>query len=166
MNGTYYSLFYLVRHCYHVITFVLENWVTIARIYVICININKSSILLLFNLDLWRKMYWRGIGSKWKIHLIICLNILQLSTILLVLFRAKFACILTISNPVFRWESCKGSEWESVKKCLRLCKDAETRSWTRGWLQLASHQSWHTHEACRGAKESCQLLHYRTKVLG
>ena len=25
------------------------------------------------------------------------------------LFRAKFACILTIRNPVFRWESCKGS---------------------------------------------------------
>ena len=57
-----------------------------------------------------------------------------LSTILLALFRAKFACILAISNPVLRWESCKGSEWESLKKCSRLCKDAETRSWTRGWL--------------------------------
>ena len=32
-----------------------------------------------------------------------------LSTILLALFRTKFACILTISNPVFRRESCKGS---------------------------------------------------------
>ena len=32
-----------------------------------------------------------------------------LSTILLALFRAKFACILAISNPVFMWESCKGS---------------------------------------------------------
>ena len=31
------------------------------------------------------------------------------STILLALFHAKFACILAISNPVFRWESCKGS---------------------------------------------------------
>ena len=49
----------------------------------------------------------------------------------------KFACILAINNPVFRWESCKGSEWESVKKCSRLCKDAETRGWnsqvTRNW---------------------------------
>ena len=53
---------------------------------------------------------------------------------MLALFRAKFACILAISNPVFRWESCKGNEWESVKKCSRLCKDAETRGWTRGWL--------------------------------
>ena len=38
------------------------------------------------------------------------------------LFRAKFACILAISNPVFRWDSCKGSEWDSVKKCSRVCK--------------------------------------------
>ena len=47
---------------------------------------------------------------------------------------AKFACILAISNPIFRWESCKGSEWENVKKCSRLCKDAETHGWTCGWL--------------------------------
>ena len=33
-----------------------------------------------------------------------------LSIILLALFRAKFACISAISNPVFRWDSCKGSE--------------------------------------------------------
>ena len=38
------------------------------------------------------------------------------------LFRAKFACISAISNPVFRWDSCKGSEWVSVKKCSRVCK--------------------------------------------
>ena len=52
-----------------------------------------------------------------------------LSTILLALFRAKFACILAISNPVFRWESCKGSVWESVKKCSRLCKEAGAHDW-------------------------------------
>ena len=49
-----------------------------------------------------------------------------LSTILLALFHAKFACILAISNPIFRWESCKGSVWEGGKKCSRLCKNAET----------------------------------------
>ena len=38
------------------------------------------------------------------------------------LFRAKFACISVISNPVFRWDSCKGSEWDNVKKCSRVCK--------------------------------------------
>ena len=45
-----------------------------------------------------------------------------LSTILLALFRAKFGYISAISNPVFRWDSCKGSEWDSVKKCSRVCK--------------------------------------------
>ena len=41
---------------------------------------------------------------------------------MLALFRAKFACISVISNPVFRWDSCKGSEGDSVKKCSRVCK--------------------------------------------
>ena len=52
-----------------------------------------------------------------------------LSIISLALFRVKFACILAISKPVFRWDSCKGSEWESVKKCSRLCKETGTRDW-------------------------------------
>ena len=38
------------------------------------------------------------------------------------LFRAKFACISAISNPIFRWDFCKSSEWDSVKKCSRVCK--------------------------------------------
>ena len=33
-----------------------------------------------------------------------------LSTILLALFYAKFACNSAFSNPVFRWVCCKGSE--------------------------------------------------------
>ena len=45
------------------------------------------------------------------------------------LFRVKFACILAISNPVFRWKSYKGSVWESVKKCSKLCKKTRTRDW-------------------------------------
>ena len=53
----------------------------------------------------------------------------MLSAILLALFRAKFACILVISNPVFKWESCKGSVWKSVKNCSRLYKEAGTCSW-------------------------------------
>ena len=48
---------------------------------------------------------------------------------LLALFRTKFACILAISNPVFRWESRKGSVWESVKKYPKLCKEVGTRDW-------------------------------------
>ena len=45
------------------------------------------------------------------------------------LFRAKFARVLSISNPVFWWESCKGNVWESVKNCSRLCKETRTRGW-------------------------------------
>ena len=45
------------------------------------------------------------------------------------LFHTKFTCILAISNPVFRWESCKGSVWESVKNCSSLWKEAETCGW-------------------------------------
>ena len=49
--------------------------------------------------------------------------------ILLALFCVKFACILAISNSVFRWESCKGSVWESMKNCSSVCKEAGTRGW-------------------------------------
>ena len=80
--------------------------------------------------------------------------------ILLALFRAKFACILAISKFVFRWEACKGSVWESMKKCLKLCSEVETRSWisweacglqaakrctrTEHARELNSHASWST----------------------
>ena len=47
----------------------------------------------------------------------------------MVLFRAKFACNLAISNPVFRWEPCKDSVWESIKKCSKLCSEVGTRGW-------------------------------------
>ena len=30
---------------------------------------------------------------------------------------------------MFRWESCKGSVWESVKNCSRLCKEIGTCGW-------------------------------------
>ena len=69
------------------------------------------------------------------------------------LFRAKFACISAISNPVFRWDSCKDSEWDSVKKCSKVCKKNRD-SWLDlagdSWLQAARsctrarHASWST----------------------
>ena len=60
--------------------------------------------------------------------------------------------LVGISNPVFRWESYKGSVWESVKNCSRLCKETRTRGWilrvTRSckppkWCSRAKHaRSW------------------------
>ena len=83
--------------------------------------------MLLLLLILWKpSRYWVMYVS---FYLIKFCKIEILSTILLVLFRAKFACILAISNTVFRWESCKGSVWESVKICSRLCKEERTHDW-------------------------------------
>ena len=65
------------------------------------------------------------------------------------LFHAKFTRILAISNPIFRWESCEGSVWKSVKKCSRLCKEIGTRDWisqVAGNLQAA--------RSCTGAKHA------------
>ena len=80
------------------------------------------------------------------------------------LFRDKFACILAISNPVFRWESCKGSVWESVKNYSSLCKEAGTR----GWISRVAH-SYKTPEWCTCAKHArswnvVPAVHYKTKV--
>ena len=65
------------------------------------------------------------------------------------LFRAKFACILAISNPIFRWESCKGSVWESVKNCSSLCKEAGRRGWI-SWVAC----SYKLPEWCTRAKHA------------
>ena len=76
----------------------------------------------------------------------------------MVLFRVKFACNLTISNPVFRWESCKRSVWESVKKWSKLCSEAGTRSWiswvARG-LQAARRCTWVKHAKKLNRHASC-----------
>ena len=75
----------------------------------------------------------------------------------------QFAYNSAFRNPVFWWESCKGSVWESMKKSSKVCNSVGPCDWNT-WL--ASRQSWHTCEACRGAEESRQLLHYKTKVSG
>ena len=54
---------------------------------------------------------------------------LNLFNILLALFHAKFASNSAFRNPVFRWESCKDSVRESVKKSSRVCNQEEPRDW-------------------------------------
>ena len=58
---------------------------------------------------------------------------------MLALFCAKFACNSTFRNPVFSWESCKGSVWESVKKNSRVCTQERPHDWHAG--ELKSHTS-------------------------
>ena len=99
---------------------------------------------------------------------------------MLALFRAKFACNLAISNPVFRWQSCKGSVWESVKNCSSLCKAVGTRDWNsrvaRGWQtarwctrvkhaeKMNGHASWSTtRQKVQSGNFVCSRLEFVTQ---
>ena len=88
---------------------------------------------------------------------------LNLINHLVALFRAKFACILTIRNPVFSWELCKGNVWKSVKNCLSVCKEIGTR----GWISRVAHgckpPDWSTHARSWSV---ALAVHYKTKVPG
>ena len=92
------------------------------------------------------------------------------------LFRAKFACNLAISNPIFRWESCKDSVWESVKKYSKLCSETGTRGWisqvARG-LQAARRctrvkhaEKLNRHASCNTTRQKVQSGHSVSSRLG
>ena len=53
--------------------------------------------------------------------------------------------------------------WKKAQKCA-FCRNS--RLDLASGSQLSNHQKRHTCEACRGAEESHQLLHYKTKVPG
>ena len=82
----------------------------------------------------------------------------------MVLFSAKFACILAIRNPVFRRKSCKGSVWESVKNCSSVCKEAGTRSWISRVVCGCKPPDWSTHAKHARSWSNALAIHYRTKV--
>ena len=82
------------------------------------------------------------------------------------LFRAKFACILAISNPVFRWESCKGNVWESVKNCSSVCKEAGTRGKISQVARGCTPPDWCTRAKHAKNWSVVPTVHYKTKVLG
>ena len=92
------------------------------------------------------------------------------------LFCAKFACNLAISNLVYRWESCKGSVWESVKKCSRLCSEAGTRVWisqvacslqaARRCTQVKHAEKLNRHASCSTTGQNVQTSHSVSSRLG
>ena len=111
------------------------------------------------------------IRYEWNFLTLILLDFLEILRLNLInhfvgFIPCQFACNSALRNPVFMWESCKGSVWESVKKSSRLCTQ-QGDSWLdlMACSRLASHQMMHTSEAWRGAKQSCQLEHYWTKSL-
>ena len=92
------------------------------------------------------------------------------------LFCAKFACNLAISNLVFRWESCKASVWESVKKCLKLCSEAGTRGWisrvarglqtVRRCTRVKNAEKLNRHASCSTTRQKVQSGHSVISWLG
>ena len=82
------------------------------------------------------------------------------------LFRAKFSCILAIRNPVFRWESCKGNVWESVKNCSSVCKEAGTRGWISRVFCGCKPPDWCTRAKHARSWSVVPAVHYRKKFPG
>ena len=64
----------------------------------------------------------------------------------------QFACNLAFRNLVFRWESCKGSVWENVKKNLRVCNLAGPHN----WISRLAH-SWQVAKAGTHVKHAEEL---------
>ena len=73
----------------------------------------------------------------------------------------QFACNSALRNTVFRWESCKGSVWESVKKCSRWCSEAGTRGLqaTRKCTQVKHIEKLNRHASCSTTRQKFQIGH-------
>ena len=81
----------------------------------------------------------------------------------------QFTCNSALKNPVFRWESCKGSVWESVKKCSRMCIEAETHNWilqvacdwqaARGCTRVKHAEKLNRHASCSITRQKVQTGH-------
>ena len=74
---------------------------------------------------------------------------LNLFNHVLALFCAKFVCNLAIRYPVFRWESCKGYVWESVKISNVCAFKSILATRTHEWLMTNDSPKCHTCETCR-----------------
>ena len=67
------------------------------------------------------------------------------------------------SNPVYRWDSCKGSEWESVKKFSRLCNESRTHNWISRVACTCKPPNVEHVPSMPEVEASYQLEHYRAK---
>ena len=115
---------------------------------------------------------WKS-GSRTRPLMCVRLNLINH---LVGFIMCQFDYNLAISNPMFRWESCKGSVWKSVKKCSRLCNEAGTRGWilrvARG-LQAARRctrvkhvEKLNRHASCSTTRQKVQTGHSVSSWLG
>ena len=100
-----------------------------------------------------RSVWMRNDSYSWAYALFVLIR-LNLFNHVLTLFRTKFAYNLAIRYFVFKWELCKGSVWESVKKSPEVCNSRESRDWI-SWL--ASPQNGTRVKHARGVEGSWQL---------
>ena len=88
---------------------------------------------------------------------------LNLFNHVLALFNIKFAYILAIRYPIFRWKLCKGCVWESVKKTQVVCIQRSLATGSRNWLMTSKSPKlphvWRMQEAERSRK----LEYFKTK---
>ena len=77
---------------------------------------------------------------------------------------------------MFRWVSCKGSVWECVKKCSRLCTEAGTCDWisrvARDWqaarecTQVKHAEKLNRHASCSTTRQKVQTGYSISSRLG
>ena len=77
---------------------------------------------------------------------------------------------------MFRWESCKGSVWESMKKCFKLCSEVGTRGWiswvarglqaTRRCTRVKHAEKLNRHASCSTTGKKVQTGHSVSLWLG
>ena len=83
--------------------------------------------------QLWRKSNWTNRASSSSRQSRVCGRgscvRLNLINHFVGFIPYQFACNSAFRNHVFRWESCKGSVWEGVKKSSKVCNLAGPCGW-------------------------------------
>ena len=141
-------------------------WVQIPLTYSIKLCFNSSTQLLdgyKPDMERWKMYRYNAILSNIGVRL-------NLINHFVGFISCQFACNSTLRNPVFRWESCKGSVLESVKKCSRLCTEAGTRDWilrvAHDWILRVAHD-WQVTRGCTRVKHVEKLnRHANCSIIG
>ena len=84
----------------------------------------------------------------------------------------QFACDSALRNPVFRWESCKGTMWESVKKNSEVCNSIGPLTRSCDWqvakagIRVKHAGELKSHASCCTTRQQSQAGHSINSWLG
>ena len=101
--------------------------------------------------------FTKSVRSMWAINFVR----LNLINHFVSFIPCQLAYNSALRNPIFRWESCKSSVWESVKKCSRLCTEVGTRDWISRVArdkQAAGGCTWVKHAEKLNHHASCSTI--------